>query len=105
MSASRTMAKAPVSIWPGVIALAFATVYLVALLAVEKQALIIALLLAGIAIVAAAAWFGLLDSVRACFTEHEDALGAYSRARQADPSLESVTVPLDRGLELSTVLA
>ena len=35
---------------------------------------------------------------------HEDALGAYSRARQADPSLVSVTLPLDRGLELSVVL-
>ena len=35
---------------------------------------------------------------------HEDTLGAYSRARQADPMLESVTVPLDRGLELSVVL-
>ena len=35
---------------------------------------------------------------------HEDTLGAYSRARQADPALESVTVPLDRGLELSVVL-
>ena len=32
---------------------------------------------------------------------HVDALGAYSRARQADPTLESVTVPLDRGLEIS----
>jgi caffeoyl-CoA O-methyltransferase len=35
---------------------------------------------------------------------HEETLGAYSRARQSDPSLESVTVPLDRGLELSVVL-
>jgi len=35
---------------------------------------------------------------------HEDTLGAYSQARQADPTLESVTVPLDRGLELSSVL-
>jgi caffeoyl-CoA O-methyltransferase len=35
---------------------------------------------------------------------HEDTLGAYSRARQADPDLESVTVPLDRGLEISVVL-
>lgn len=35
---------------------------------------------------------------------HEDTLGAYSRARQADSTLESVTVPLDRGLELSVVL-
>ena len=35
---------------------------------------------------------------------HPDALAAYSQARQADPTLESVTVPLDRGLELSVVL-
>jgi caffeoyl-CoA O-methyltransferase len=35
---------------------------------------------------------------------HEEVLGAYSRARQADPALESVTVPLDRGLEISAVL-
>jgi predicted O-methyltransferase YrrM len=35
---------------------------------------------------------------------HEDTLGDYSRHRQADPTLESVTVPLDRGLELSAVL-
>ena len=35
---------------------------------------------------------------------HNETLGAYSRARQADPTLESVTVPLDRGLELSAVL-
>ncbi|MGB2873908.1 MAG: class I SAM-dependent methyltransferase [Gaiellaceae bacterium] len=35
---------------------------------------------------------------------HAETLAAYSRARQADPSLESVTVPLDRGLELSVVL-
>src|SRR5262249_55750639 len=35
---------------------------------------------------------------------HEETLGAYSRARQADPGLVSVTVPLDRGLELSVVL-
>jgi predicted O-methyltransferase YrrM len=36
---------------------------------------------------------------------HADALGAYSRARQEDPTLESVTVPLDRGLESSVVLS
>ena len=36
---------------------------------------------------------------------HEERLGAYSRARQSDPTLVSVTVPLDRGLELSTVLS
>jgi predicted O-methyltransferase YrrM len=36
---------------------------------------------------------------------HADALRAYSRARHEDPTLESVTVPLDRGLELSVVLS
>jgi caffeoyl-CoA O-methyltransferase len=35
---------------------------------------------------------------------HADTLGDYSRRRQRDPTLESVTVPLDRGLELSAVL-
>jgi len=35
---------------------------------------------------------------------HADTLADYSRHRQADPTLESVTVPLDRGLELSAVL-
>jgi predicted O-methyltransferase YrrM len=36
---------------------------------------------------------------------HEEWLGAYSQARQADSSLVSVTIPLDRGLELSAVLS
>jgi caffeoyl-CoA O-methyltransferase len=35
---------------------------------------------------------------------HEETLGDYSRRRQADPTLESVTVPIDRGLEVSAVL-
>jgi predicted O-methyltransferase YrrM len=35
---------------------------------------------------------------------HADTLGDYSRRRQRDATLESVTVPLDRGLELSAVL-
>jgi predicted O-methyltransferase YrrM len=35
---------------------------------------------------------------------HADQLAAYSAARQADPFLLSITVPLDRGLELSVVL-
>jgi predicted O-methyltransferase YrrM len=35
---------------------------------------------------------------------HPDELGGYVEARQADPGLLSVTVPLDRGLELSVVL-
>jgi predicted O-methyltransferase YrrM len=33
-----------------------------------------------------------------------ETLGPYSLARQADPTLESVTVPIDRGIELSVVL-
>ncbi len=36
---------------------------------------------------------------------HPDPLARYSAARQADPSLASVTVPLDRGLELSVALS
>jgi len=35
---------------------------------------------------------------------HVATLGAYSAARQADPTCVSVTVPLDRGLELTSVL-
>ena len=35
---------------------------------------------------------------------HAETLGAYSEARQGDPTTESVTVPLDRGLELSVIL-
>jgi caffeoyl-CoA O-methyltransferase len=35
---------------------------------------------------------------------HAETLGAYSEARQADPTTESVTLPLDRGLELSVIL-
>lgn len=36
---------------------------------------------------------------------HAETLAAYSAARQADPTLSSVTVTLDRGLELTTVLS
>ena len=53
------------SVWPGVIAFVIATAYLIALLDVERQNLIIALLAAGIAVVIAGAWFGVLDSVSA----------------------------------------
>ena len=35
---------------------------------------------------------------------HADTLAEYSAVRQADPSLVSTAVPLDRGLELSVVL-
>jgi caffeoyl-CoA O-methyltransferase len=36
---------------------------------------------------------------------HAETLASYSAARQADTALSSVTVPLDRGLELTVVLA
>jgi predicted O-methyltransferase YrrM len=36
---------------------------------------------------------------------HPDPLATYSATRQSDPTLTSVTVPLDRGLELSVVMA
>jgi predicted O-methyltransferase YrrM len=35
---------------------------------------------------------------------HPDPLATYSATRQADPTLASVTVPLDRGLELTVVV-
>jgi predicted O-methyltransferase YrrM len=35
---------------------------------------------------------------------HADRLAGYSAARQSDPTLLSITLPLDRGLELSVVL-
>jgi predicted O-methyltransferase YrrM len=35
---------------------------------------------------------------------HAETLAAYSEKRQADPTVESVTIPLDRGLELSVIL-
>jgi predicted O-methyltransferase YrrM len=37
-------------------------------------------------------------------TSHAETLAAYSRARQADPTLVSVTVPIDSGLELTAVV-
>lgn len=35
---------------------------------------------------------------------HQETLGLYSEARQNDPTLSSVTVPVDRGLEVTVVL-
>jgi ABC-type branched-subunit amino acid transport system permease subunit len=61
--------------WPVLVALTSATVYLAALLAAERQALIIALLAAGIAGIASAAWLGLLERVSRSFAAHENAFG------------------------------
>jgi ABC-type branched-subunit amino acid transport system permease subunit len=70
--------KTHAALWPGLIALAAATGYLIALLAAENQALIIALLAAGIAGVIAAAWLRLLDYASRSFEDHEDVLGGFS---------------------------
>src|SRR5882724_8575888 len=63
------------SLLPGAIALVVATVYLMGLLAAEKQPIIIALLAVGIAGVIAAHWLRLLDPVSHSFADHENALG------------------------------
>jgi ABC-type branched-subunit amino acid transport system permease subunit len=76
MSGKTKMARSP--LWPGLAALAVAACYLIALLAVEKQALIIALLLAGIAATLAAAWLRLLNHASRSFADHEDALGGFA---------------------------
>jgi ABC-type branched-subunit amino acid transport system permease subunit len=68
--------KERAGLWPGLIAVALATAYLIALLGVEKQALIISLLAFGIAAVVAAAWFGLFDGVSRSFADNEAAMGA-----------------------------
>jgi ABC-type branched-subunit amino acid transport system permease subunit len=62
-------------LWPGLAAVATATIYLMALLAAENQALIIVLLGTGITVVLAAAWLRLLDRASHSFADHEDALG------------------------------
>ena len=61
--------------WPALVALTPATVYLAALLAAERQAVIIALLAAGIAGIAGAAWLGLLERVSRSFAAHENTFG------------------------------
>lgn len=74
MRAIGKTAGAPVSMLPGLAALAAATGYAIALLAVEDQNAVIGLLAAGVGAVLAAHWFGLLDIVADSFTANEDAL-------------------------------
>jgi ABC-type branched-subunit amino acid transport system permease subunit len=64
--------------WPALVALTSATFYLAALLAAERQAVIIALLAAGIAGIAGAASLGLLERVSRSFAAHENAFGGYA---------------------------
>jgi ABC-type branched-subunit amino acid transport system permease subunit len=63
------------TLFPGLVALAVLTGYMIALLAVEKQPIIIAVLAAGIAAALAAGFLGWLTRVNRSFSEHEDALG------------------------------
>lgn len=67
--------KANGSLLPGAIAMALATAYLIALLAVEKQALIIGLLALAVVAVLAANWLGWLVPVSRSFADREQALG------------------------------
>ena len=62
-------------LWPGVATLAAATLYLSALLAVERQGFILLLIALGIAAVAVVGWFRLFDGLSRSFLEHEDKLG------------------------------
>jgi ABC-type branched-subunit amino acid transport system permease subunit len=68
------------SLLPGVAAMALATAYLIALLAVEKQTLIIGLLALAIVTVLAANWLGWLAPVSRSFADREGALGAMAIA-------------------------
>jgi ABC-type branched-subunit amino acid transport system permease subunit len=70
--------KPGVTIWPSLLALAAVTLYLIVLLAVERQAFIIVLLIVGIAAVAVAAWLRMLDSVNRSFAAHEDVFGGFA---------------------------
>jgi ABC-type branched-subunit amino acid transport system permease subunit len=67
--------KPEAPLWPVLWALAAATVYLAALLVAERQAIILVLLAAGVAVIAGAAWLGLLDRVARSYAAHEDTFG------------------------------
>ena len=64
--------------WPALTVLGAATLYLVALLAAERQSIIITLIAFGIGAVAVAAWLGLLEVVSRSAARHEDALGRWA---------------------------
>jgi len=65
---------------PGVVAVALATAYLIALLAAEKQPLIIGLLALAIAAVLAANWLGWLAPVSRSFADREEPLAGLAIA-------------------------
>src|SRR3954463_12436149 len=68
------------SLLPGVAAVALATAYLIALLAVEKQVLIIGLLALAIAAILAANWLGWLAPVSRSFADREEPLAGLAIA-------------------------
>jgi len=68
------------SLLPGAAALVLATLYLIALLAAERQPFIIGLLAIGIAAVLAANWLGWLAPVGRSFADREDGLGGLAIA-------------------------
>ena len=72
--------SARASLLPGAAALALATLYLIALLAAERQPLIIGLLAIGIVAVLAANWLGWLAPVGRSFADREDGLGGLAIA-------------------------
>src|ERR1700680_916738 len=70
----RTASAARVSLFPGLMAMALVTVYLIALLAAEKQSIIIGLLAVGIDIVLVGVLLRLLSSVNRSFANRENIL-------------------------------
>jgi ABC-type branched-subunit amino acid transport system permease subunit len=61
--------------WPGLAAILLTTVYVIALLAAERQNVIIALLAAGIVAVVAATRLGVFEPVTRSFTANENGMG------------------------------
>ena len=76
MSEVRQKPRTP--LLPGVVALALSTVYLIALLAVERQPFVIGLLAFGVVAVLAAHYMDWLDPVSRSFAEREGVLSAYA---------------------------
>jgi ABC-type branched-subunit amino acid transport system permease subunit len=64
--------------WPAIAALSLMTIYLIALLSAEDQAVIISLIAAGVVGPLAAGWLGLLQGVGRSFSEHEDRMGLFA---------------------------
>ena len=75
---SEVMQKLRAPLLPGVVALALSTAYLIALLAAEKQPLIIGLLAFAVAAVLAAHYLGWFNLVSRSFADREDVLGVYA---------------------------